>query len=68
MSESEAARLAHQAASRAHVAKNALRSDVGLTNLAAAIERLSQAVAVLAVNPQPSQVESESESDEVLAG
>ena len=51
MSESEAVRLAHQAASRAHVAKNALRADVGLTNLAAAVERLSQAVAMLAAEP-----------------
>jgi hypothetical protein len=52
MSENEATRLAYQAASRAHVAKNALRADVGLTNLAAAVERLSEAVAMLASDSQ----------------
>jgi hypothetical protein len=64
------------------VAKNAWRTDVGLTNLAAAVERLSQAVAMLAADPQAAGApedpeaaaagraseEPTGEPDEVLAG
>jgi hypothetical protein len=62
MSASEAARLANWAASRAHVAKNAFQEDAGLMNLAAAVERLAQAVAELAT---PHVSDSQARADDI---
>lgn len=65
MSATEAARLATWAASRAHVAKNAFQADAGLMNLAAAVERLAQAVAELADHSVSERTEGDAASGEV---
>jgi len=49
----EAEMLAKRAAARAHLAKNALHEDAGLTKLADAIENLALAVAELAKRDSP---------------
>lgn len=53
MAKPEAERLARRAAARAHLAKNALHDDAGLTKLADAIENLGLAVAELAKADPP---------------
>ena len=52
MAKAEAEKLARRAAARAHLAKNALHDDAGLTKLADAIENLALAVAEL-TKPEP---------------
>jgi hypothetical protein len=59
MAKAEAERLARRAAARAHLAKNALHDDAGLTKLADAIESLALAVAELA-KPDPPATTSDS--------
>ena len=49
----EAETFARRAAARAHLAKNALHDDAGLTKLADAIENLALAVAELAKSDPP---------------
>jgi hypothetical protein len=53
MPKPEAELLAKRAAARAHLAKNALHDDAGLTKLADAIENLALAVAELAKSDPP---------------